>query len=258
MADDGVDWMRPLPVRRVEADPDRRPDPMRWPATLAPVRQLLDEGLDLDRLTILVGGTGSGKSTLVEAIAMCYGLNGEGGGTGAMNSTFASESKLHHSLRLVRGPGATRWGYFLRAETVHGLFTYLADHPGRSPDGARMHRLSHGESFLAFLADPNRFAHGGFFVLDEPEAGLSFTAQLTLVGELAALAAHEHGQVLLATHSPIVAAVPGARILQLDGSGLTQMRWEELDLVDHDRLFLGRPDAYLHHLLGDGPSASGE
>lgn len=242
-----MDWTEPLPVRRIE-ESDHEPLPRgAWPATLAPVRQLLDDGLDLGRATVLVGENGTGKSTLVEAIAMAYGLSPEGGGTGAMHSTFASESPLHRALQLVRGPGATRWGYFVRAETMHGLFTYLS----RSrTDGADLHRLSHGESFLNLLHDPNRFDHGGFFVMDEPEAGLSFTAQLTLLGELRALAEPPHGQVLIATHSPIIAALPGARLLQLDAEGLRETRWEDLDVVDHYRRFVDRPESYLHHLFG--------
>lgn len=248
-----ADWTTPLPVRRVQERPDQPPARDAWPATLAPVRQVLDEGLDLGRATILVGENGTGKSTLIEAIAMAYGLSPEGGGTGAMHSTFASESGLHRSLQLVRGPGASRWGYFVRAETMHGLFTYLAENgpvEGHRSADARLHTMSHGESFLALLEDPNRFDNGGLFVLDEPEAGLSFTAQLTLLGQLAALAAHPHGQVLIATHSPIIAALPDATLLELDADGLHPTHWQELAVVDHYRRFLMRPEAYLHHLFG--------
>ena len=95
-----------------------------WPLTIPAVASLLREGLKLAQATILTGDNGSGKSTLVEAIAMAYGLNPEGGSTGANHRTRPSESSLHDAITLVRSPGPHR-GYFLRAETMHGLYTYL-------------------------------------------------------------------------------------------------------------------------------------
>lgn len=239
------------PVRRIEQDTGGPGlDPDTWPATLAPVRQLLAEGLDLaPGVTILVGENGSGKSTLVEAVATAYGLNPEGGSTSAQHATVATESPLHTVLRLRRGLGGGRWGYFLRAETMHGLYTYLERNPGpgerrtrRDPD---FHRLSHGESFLALLE--TRFDAPGLYCLDEPESALSFSGCLALVGVLAGLAAGG-AQVLCATHSPIVAATPGATILQVDADGYAPVAWEDLELVAHWRLFLDTPAAYLRHL----------
>ncbi|HNQ06483.1 MAG TPA: AAA family ATPase [Tetrasphaera sp.] len=239
-------WSDPLPVRRVRRASDASLDPDQWPMTLAPVRQLLQEGLDLGRITVLVGENGTGKSTLVEAIAMAFGLPAEGGSTGAMHRTYASESALHDDLTLERGAGASKWGYFLRAETTHGLFTYLANNPGpRDPD---FHRMSHGESFLAMLGS-GRFRGDGFFVMDEPEAGLSFSAQLALVGTLHALAQHRSAQVLMATHSPVLAAIPGATILELDHEGLHPRDWSDLDVVDNYRRFLATPGQYLRHVI---------
>ena len=84
--------------------------------------------------------------------------------------------------------------------------------------------------------------------MDEPEAGLSFSAQLALVGALIDATARPGRQVLLATHSPVVASLPGARILQLDQAGLREVTWEELDVVDHYRRFLEGPGRYLRHL----------
>ena len=234
------------PVRRIS---EHRDHPLRrdsWPATLPAVRRLLDDGLDLDGLTVLVGENGTGKSTIVEGVAMAFGLSPEGGSTGARHSTRPSESPLADCLQLTRGAGSSRWGYFLRAETMHGLFSYLEDHPGG--DDPTFHELSHGESFLAMLAT-RRFTGAGFFVLDEPEAGLSFESQLVLVGLLAELAADPRAQVLMATHSPVLAAIPGATVLQLDEDGLTPTSWEDLAVVDHYRRFLGAPMQYLRHVL---------
>jgi predicted ATPase len=241
------EWMGRRPVRRIERAPDATLSPQVWPANLAPVAQLLADGLDLGAATILVGENGTGKSTLVEAVAGAYGLSPEGGSTGARHSTRVSESPLASSLRLIRRPGTTRWGYFLRAETMHGLFTYLEANPTLAPEPV-FHEQSHGESFLSMITT-SRFARGGFFVLDEPEAGLSFTAQLTLVAVLHSMINSGEAQVLLATHSPIIAALPSARLLELDENGMQERAWDDLDLVDHYRRFLDHPDQYLRRVL---------
>lgn len=239
-------WTDPLPARRIEQDPYAAPPaPDRWPQTVPAVAQLLRDGLDLGRATVLVGENGSGKSTLVEGVAQAYGMSPEGGSTGAQHSTRPSESALHESLRVVRGAGASRWGYFLRAETTYGLFTYLEANPGREPEP--FHEMSHGESFVAMLST-RRFGGDGFFVMDEPEAGLSFTAQLHLIGALLDMLAGPGTQVLLATHSPVLAALPGATILELGEHGIRETRWDELDVVDHYRRFLDAPERYLRHL----------
>lgn len=243
------EWMEPLPVRRVEQSPYAVvPGPEAWPVSVPAIGQVLREGLDLGSCTILVGDNGTGKSTLVEAIAMAFGLNAEGGSTGAMHRTHDTESRLWDWLRLVRGPGASRWGYFVRAETMHGLLTYLDTNPG--PRDPVFHARSHGESFVSLLST-QRFDGNGFFVWDEPEAGLSFPAQLHLVGELATMAGRAGTQVLLATHSPILASVPGATILELSDSGIEQVAWEDLEVVNHYRRYLDAPERYLRHLLDE-------
>ena len=121
-----------------------------WPATIPAVRSILEAGLDLpEGVTLLIGENGSGKSTIVEAVAMAFGLSPEGGSRHAMHSTRESESELWRWIRLERSAGASRWGFFLRAETMHGFYTYLEENPGR--DDPRFHELSHGESFLEIL-----------------------------------------------------------------------------------------------------------
>jgi len=212
------------------------------------VRQLLDEGLDLPAgVTFLVGENGSGKSTLVEACAEAYGLNPEGGSRGAQHRTRPSESPLGAALRVVRTPGPLVASYFLRAETMHGLYTYLEAHPApevrREP---RFHEMSHGESFLAVLR--SRFAGYGFFVLDEPESALSFRSCLALLALFDDLR-REGAQVLCATHSPLLACLPGATVLEVGEHGLRAAAYDELDLVQDWRGFLSAPDRYLRHLL---------
>ncbi len=246
-------WAEPLPVRRLEADPlSERPPESIWPLTMPAVRALLADGLDLAPATVLVGDNGSGKSTIIEALAMAYGMNAEGGSTGAQHRTYPTESALHEWIRLVRGAGAPRWGYFLRAETMHGLFTYLDSSRSESPwsRDPYFHALSHGESFVAMLGT-KRFAGEGLFVMDEPEAGLAFAAQLHLVAELHAMASRPRTQVVIATHSPVLAALPGARILELGQHGIRQTSWEELEVVEHYRRFVEEPVRYLRHVVDD-------
>ena len=233
-----------VPLRAVVAG-DERVGRSAWPASVPAVAHVLDHGLDLGPATVLVGENGSGKSTLVEAVAMAYGLSPEGGSTNARHSTRASESDAWRALELRRNIGGSRWGFFLRAETMHGFYTYLEENPGGGPEPA-FHEMSHGESFLEVLRD--RFRRPGLYVLDEPESALSFSGCLALVGVLRDLVESGTSQVLLATHSPVVAALPGARILETGPWGLRETAWEDLSLVDHWRAFLDAPQRYLRHL----------
>ena len=123
-----------LPIRHIAERTIKPAVRDQWPNTMAPVRQLLDEGLEPGTATVLVGENGSGKSTLVEAIAVSYGLSPEGGLTGAQHSTRVTESGLDENLQILRNSGASRRGYSLRAETMHGLYTYLEQNPGRAPN----------------------------------------------------------------------------------------------------------------------------
>lgn len=237
-------WLRDRrPVRRVM--PNEYAERGRWPATIPAVAQLLDEGMELaEGVTLLVGENGTGKSTIVEAVAMAFGLNLEGGSSGARHTTRESESDLWKWVRLERSAGAPRWGFFLRAETMHGFYSYLEGHPGaRDPD---FHELSHGESFLEILR--TRFDAPGLYCLDEPEAALSFSAQLALIGTMYELA-QGGAQLLCATHSPLLAALPGATILEVGPWGMRRSTYEDLELVGHWKAYLAEPMRYLRHVL---------
>ena len=240
------DWTRDRrPVRRVSARGDAPDDPDVWPLSVPAVRQLLREGLELpDGVTFLVGENGSGKSTLVEAVAMAFGLAPEGGTRNVQAGTRESESPLHRWITLEKAVGAPHWGFFLRAETMHGYYTRQEEYAGRRDP--RFHELSHGESFLELVR--TRFDSPGFYVLDEPEAALSFSAQLALVGAFRDLAT-QGAQVLCATHSPLLTALPGAHVLEVGPWGIRQAAWEDLDLVGHWRRYLADPVRYLRHVL---------
>jgi len=236
---------REQPVVAVRPTDDAPAPGSRWPTSIPAVAQVLREGLDLDPgITLLVGENGSGKSTIVEGVALAYGLSPEGGSRQAMHRTRPTESPLSDWLRLQRGIGASRWGFFLRAETMHSFYTYLEENPSSRGDVA-FHEMSHGESFLALL--DSRFDEPGFYCLDEPEAALSFQSTLALIAVLQRIAA-EGGQVLCATHSPVLAALPGAKIIEVGEWGLRETAWDDLALVGHWRSFLDSPERYLRHL----------
>jgi len=221
----------------------------RWPATVPAVAQILAEGLDLDSgVTVLAGENGAGKSTVVELLAEACELNPQGGSAKASFRTGESEPGIGAQLWAQRGPGYPAWSYFLRADTMHGLYTYLEENPGRRPE--RFHELSHGEGFLEILR--TRVSQPGFYLMDEPDAPLSFVSTLSLVALLYDLGA-AGGQVIVASHSPVVAAVPGARILELGHWGIRPASWDELELVATWRQFLDRPQSFLRHLLDQPP-----
>ena len=227
-----------LPVREVVGAPVENDGG--WPFTMGPVAQVLRDGMRLSELTVLVGENGVGKSTLIEAIAMAYGLSAEGGSTNWRPSERPTESRLHEHLALIRGIGRSKWGYFLRAETMNGLLTYLEQHPGGS-DGI-YHERSHGQAFNELLETKLVFLRrrGGLLVLDEPEAGLSFLSQIKLANQLSAV--RDDGiQILMATHSPILAAAPGAQLIELDEHGFQSREWRELMTVALYRRVLADP-----------------
>ncbi len=240
-----VDFDQP-PVVSVTVARDHGLAPGEWPMTIPAVAQVVRDGFDLAKgVTFLVGENGSGKSTLVEGVAMAYGLSPEGGSKNSQHSTRSSESPLGRSLTLRRGIGADRWGFFLRAETMHGWYTHLED--GRSSErDPRFHEMSHGESFLAVLR--TRFNSPGFYCLDEPEAALSFSSTLGLIAALHDVV-EQGGQVLCATHSPVLAAMPGATLLEVGEWGLRETTWSELELVQHWQRYLEEPQRYLRHVL---------
>jgi predicted ATPase len=239
------------PVVRVAAHQDHELDPGRWPAAIPAVAQVLRHGLDLPKgVTFLVGENGSGKSTIVEAIAAAYGLSPEGGSAQGHHSTRVTESPLGDALTLRRGIGSPRWGFFLRAETMHGYYSWRDDLPKTRTTPPSLHPLSHGESFNALLdeaLDNPRYV-AGLACLDEPEAALSFSSTLRWLASLENMRSRGT-QVICATHSPVLAALPGATILELGEWGIRRSAWEDLELVRLHRGFLQTPERYLRHLF---------
>lgn len=221
-----------------------------WPFTLAPVRQLASGGMRFrSAVTFLVGENGSGKSTLVEAISEGYGLDARGGRSGRKYGNDRPKTALGERVRLdmtaagLRQAGRRRKGYFLRAETAFGFMEAVTGLPGYWQDDVTT--MSHGEGFLTVL--DAMFAHPGLYVMDEPEAALSFTSCLRLLALMGRLA-QTGAQVVCATHSPLLCALPGAVILELGDRGFREVGWDDLEIVDHWRRYLDNPHVYLRHL----------
>jgi predicted ATPase len=240
-------------VRAFRPSPGVAVDPDSWPTTVPAAAQLLRRGLELPPgITILVGENGSGKSTVVELLAEAYGLNPQGGSILASSlpaRVRETEPGAGEGLFVERGPGGrAAWAYFLRADTMHSLYTFLEENRSTRRPPERLHELSHGQGFLEILR--TRVNQRGFYLMDEPDSPLSFVASLSLVGLLHDLA-REGSQAIVATHSPVVAAVPGAHVLELGEWGIRESRWADLEIVHSWRDFLNDPALHLRYLLAD-------
>lgn len=225
---------------------------------LGPVQYLMaGKTLEFDRpVTFLVGENGTGKSTLLEGIAVACGFNPEGGTRNFNFSTRATHSVLGEYLTPAR-KRYPRDGFFLRAESFYNVATNIDEMdegPAMGPrlidsyGGVSLHRQSHGESFLALVQ--NRFGGEGLYLLDEPEAALSPSRLLTLIGEMDQLVKAD-SQFIVATHSPVLMAFPEARIYVLSEDGVRTAEYQEAEHYQLTKRFLDDPERMLRYLLGD-------
>ena len=213
-------------IRGLSIDWERAPQDSYLRGILALTRL---ESLELTHdVTIFVGENGTGKSTLLEAIAVAAGFNREGGTLNFTHSSYDDVSELHEALTLVRGFSRPRWGQYLRAETLYNVATLVnTEYAGGHKSLPDLHAQSHGESFLSFL----RYAPGrSLFILDEPEAALSPRRQLEL-SELIMQCVSDGSQFIIATHSPIVMGIEGAQVLSFDNGHVHEVDWREADAV---------------------------
>ncbi|WJY98540.1 AAA family ATPase [Corynebacterium fournieri] len=197
------------------------------------VRRLADRPLELAQTTILTGDNGSGKSTLVEAIAVAAGANAAGGSRHARFEA-ADHSRLHASLTLTRRQNPSDV-YFLRGETYLDLAEY---HESLGPEDSLqdLTRRSHGQGIMRIARE--RFGPDSLIILDEPEDGLSVFSQLELLGLLAVLT-RRGAQVLMATHSPVLLAVPDARIVSVPT--LEPVLYDDCEPVTATQEFIDNP-----------------
>jgi predicted ATPase len=200
-------------------------------------------------VTFFVGENGTGKSTVLEGLALALGFGSEGGTRNVQFKTADSVSPLHDALRLARGVPKPKDGYFLRAESFFNLATYM-DETGylEGYGGRSLHRQSHGESFMAVLL--NKLRGDGIYLLDEPEAALSPNRQLAALRAIHQLV-EDSSQFIIATHSPILLAYPHARIIQFDRSGISEIAFEDTEHFAVTKDFLNNYPRRLDQLLGD-------
>lgn len=236
-------------LRGVRLERDRVPSFASYPFSIPAVRAL-DELPLAAKVTCLVGENGAGKSTLIEAIAVVAGFNAEGGTKNFRFATRRSESELHRFLRVVRGPKRERDGFFLRAESFFNVSTQIDDlGVGERYGGVSLHERSHGESFLALAQ--HRFGADGLYLLDEPEAALSPGRQLAFLAIVHDLVERRGAQFVIATHSPILLAYPGALIYQLDAGGIRPIAYEDTEHYQITRDFLASPARFFKTLFSD-------
>jgi predicted ATPase len=207
-------------------------------------------------VTFFVGENGSGKSTVLEALAVALGYGPEGGTKGMeFQTTPEAVSELHEALRLARRGTAPWDGFFLRAESFYNVATRL-DEAGDLPawGGGLLHRRSHGEAFIALLM--HKLRGDGLYLLDEPEAALSPSRQLAALRAMHELVCGA-SQFIVATHSPILLAYPNARIVLFDSSGVSEVEYEDVEHVAITRDFLNHREQRLARLLADDEDDEG-
>ena len=214
-----------------------------------PVIKYLEENKELDfssNITFFVGENGTGKSTLLEAMAVAYGFNAEGGTINFSFSTKDTHSELSEHLTLSKRDYA-KDGFFLRAESLYNAATYIDEVKATHNYGdVSLHNQSHGESFLSIVQ--NRFSGQGLYLLDEPEAALSPMRLMTLIVEIDNLLKN-NSQFIIATHSPILMAFPDAEILQFSESGIEKVKYYETEHYKITKLFIEEPEKMIHHLI---------
>lgn len=196
-----------------------------------------------------MGENGTGKSTLLEAMAVACGFNAEGGTRNFNFSTQETHSALYRHMTVVKGVKRPKDGFFLRAESFYNVATQVdeldaADFYG----GKSLHHQSHGESFMSLVL--NRFGGHGLYFLDEPEAALSPSRQMSLLSVVHALI-KEDSQFFIATHSPILLSYPNADIYVIDETGIRLTEYEKTEHYTLTREFLNAPQRMLKYLLED-------
>jgi len=233
-------------------------------------------------VTFFVGENGSGKSTLLEGLALAAALPTVGSGAVTDDQTLAAQRALGHALKLVWNRKVKK-GFFLRAEDFFGFTKQLAQQrsallrdlaelddtyrdrsayakglaamPARTSladmerrYGVDLDANSHGQSFLKLFQ--SRFVPGGLYLLDEPEAPLSPQSQLALLMMMSDMITRD-AQFVIATHSPILLAFPGARIYSFDSIPVSAVEYSSLEHVNLTRDFLNAPERFLRHLSSD-------
>jgi predicted ATPase len=239
-------------IRYIELDRERVPSFSEYPFNLPAIKNLQRLSLH-PQVTFIVGENGSGKSTILESIAVAYGFNAEGGTKNFNFTSKATHSELNNYIKVVKGTQRPQDGFFLRAESFYNFASNIddLDSEGGGPPiinsygGISLHEQSHGESFFALFR--NRFGGKGIYILDEPEAALSPTRQMSMLSIMHELVG-EGSQFIIATHSPIIMAYPSARIYEIK-EGIETVAYEDTEHYQITRAFINNPKRMLKELL---------
>ncbi|AUS06510.1 AAA family ATPase [Pseudotamlana carrageenivorans] len=225
-----------------------------YPFSIPAIREFTSIKLGKE-VTFFVGENGTGKSTLIEAIAVLLGFNAEGGTKNFNFSTRNSHSNLHEYLRLSKSYKKPKDGYFLRAESYFNVATNIEELDKEPSFGPKiinsygsipLHEQSHGESFLSLIL--HRFSGKGIYILDEPEAALSPTRQLALLRRMNHLIS-DSSQFIIATHSPILLAYPEAIIYEFNDKEISRIKYEDTEHYQITKAFLENPKKMLNELF---------
>ncbi|WP_315118512.1 AAA family ATPase [uncultured Clostridium sp.] len=232
-------------LRHVELCRERIQSFSKYPYCLSAIKDL--SILEFHRkVTYMVGENGTGKSTILEAIAVAYGFNPEGGTRNFNFSTRDTHSDLHKNLKLVKGFKRPNDGFFLRAESFYNMATNIDEiNAFSSYGGVSLHSQSHGESFLSVIR--NRFSGNGLYILDEPEAALSPSRQMSLMAIMHELI-QKGSQFIIATHSPIIMSYPDSIIYELS-EGIKEVKYKDTEHYKLTKTFLDNPEKMLKMLL---------
>ena len=203
-------------------------------------------------ITFFVGENGAGKSTLLEAIAGHCGFHESGGSQDHMNytSTDNNHAVLKDTLKLSWLPKVNQ-GFFFRSESFFNLANYIDEYGDIEHyyGGKEMHRQSHGEAFLALFQNRLGSRTRAIYLLDEPEAALSPSRQLSFLSLLHEWQCCGNVQLIIATHSPILLSYPNAQILHISNTGVEEIAYRETEHYQLTKGFLNNPESYLKELL---------
>ena len=249
-------------LKKITLLKDRVEDWKAYPFSVPTIAALSEIDLH-SRVVFFAGENGTGKSTLLEAIAAHYGFGPEGGNRNLQHDTTEhnhSTDDLVHALRLSfdKRTGA---GFFLRAESFFNTASHIDELDKEvfgapilpSYGGISLHKRSHGETFFTLLT--HKFRRNGLFLLDEPEAALSPQRQLAfLVLMHDTLRRYKDAQFLISTHSPVLLGYPNAQILSFDSTPIREINYEDTAPLQIVRYFVNNRDEYLKELLEESPS----